>query len=115
MRIKRGTISHRKHKKLLRSVKGYRMTKRRLVKVAKEAQLHAGQYAYHGRKKRKGDFRRLWIIRISQRVKNDGISYSQFINKLKKAKILLDRKMLAYLIKDDEAAFQMIIDKVKKL
>lgn len=115
MRIKRGVISHRKHKKLLRSVKGYRMTKRRLVKVAKEAQLHAGQYAYHGRKKRKRDFRRLWITRISERLKNDGLSYSQFINKLKRAKILLDRKMLAYLIRDDETVFQTIIDKVKKI
>src|SRR3972149_9008380 len=108
MRVKRGTVSHAKHKKLLRSVKGYRMTKRRLVKVAKEAQLHAGAYAFAGRKKKKSQFRKLWITRISEYLKSQDLSYSQFINNLKKANILLDRKILSYLISNDEAALKSI-------
>jgi len=115
MRIKRGTVSHRKHKKLLRQVKGYRMTKRRLVKVAKEAQLHAGQYAYAGRRMRKSDFRRLWITRIAAATKQASIPYSKFIYKLKQAKITLDRKILADLVVNDGVAFQAIIDKVKNI
>lgn len=115
MRIKRGVTSHKKHKKLLRMVKGYRMTKHRLVKVAREAALHAGQYAYAGRKKRKTDFRRLWIIRISQAVRATGLSYSKFIAKLKKAKVELDRKILSDLIISDNQAFQAIIDKVRNV
>ena len=115
MRIKRGVTSHRKHKKLLRSVKGYRMTKSRLIKVAKEAQLHAGQYAYAGRKIKKSNIRRLWIIRISAAVKNYGLSYSQFIAKLKIANISLNRKILAHLIVNDENAFKAVIDKIKNV
>ena len=114
MRIKRGIISHKRHKKLLRSVKGYRMTKRRLVKVAKEAQLHAGAYAFAGRRKKKSQFRKLWITRISEYLKNQDLSYSQFINKLKKTNILLDRKILSFLISNDEAAFKSILDKINK-
>jgi len=112
MRIKRGVISHRKHKKLLESVKGFRMTKHRLVKVAKEAQLHAGAYAYAGRKIKKSDFRKLWITRISAAVKTHGLSYSNFIARLKKANIQIDRKILSNLIQSDPAAFQTIVDKV---
>lgn len=115
MRIKRGVVSHRKHKKLLHSVKGYRMTKRRLVKVAKEAQLHAGQYAYAGRHIRKSDFRKLWIVRISEAVKKYGISYSKFIANLKKANIALDRKVLSNLLNTDPETFKTIVDKVKNI
>lgn len=114
MRIKRGTVSRRKHKKILKLTKGYRMTRRRLIKVAKEASLHAGQYAYAGRKKRKSDFRRLWITRISHMVKKAGISYSKFIAKLKEAKIELDRKILADLVINDPQAFKAILDKVER-
>lgn len=115
MRIKRGVVSHRKHKKLLKSVAGYRMSRHRLVKVAKEASLHAGQYAYAGRHIKKSQFRRLWITRISQAVNIKGLSYSQFINKLKKANIALDRKVLAHLLLNDQAAFAAIVDKVKNI
>ena len=115
MRIKRGFVTHRKHKKLLRSVKGYRMTKHRLVKVAREAQLHAGQYAYAGRRKKKSNFRRLWISRISQAVKQAGISYSKFIFNLKKANIKLDRKIIANLLIDDLDTFKALIDKVRNI
>lgn len=115
MRVKRGIVSHRKHKKLLQSVKGYKMTKRRLVKVAKEASLHAGQYAYQGRKQRKSNFRRVWIHRISQAVKQNGLTYSQFIFKMKKAQITLDRKILANLLISDTSAFNQIVDKVRNI
>lgn len=115
MRIKRGTVSHRKHKKLLESTKGFRMTKHRLVRVAKEASLHAGQYAYQGRKQKKSNFRRLWINRISAAVRQNGLTYSQFIAKLKKAQIQLDRKILSNLITIDNKAFNQIVDKVKDI
>lgn len=115
MRIKRGVTSHKKHLKLLKSVKGFRMTKRRLVKVAKEAYLHAGMYAYAGRKNKKRDFRRLWILRISQALIPYNISYSKFIFKLKKTKIILDRKILSYLVSNDNNAFKAIVDKIAKI
>lgn len=113
-RVKRGVTSHKKHKKLLKLTKGYRDTKSKLVRTAKQAALHAGQYAYIGRKDRKGDFRQLWITRISEAVKKEGVSYSVFINYLKKAKIELDRKILADLVLNDPATFKTILDKVKK-
>jgi large subunit ribosomal protein L20 len=112
-RIKRGTVSRRKHNKLLDLTKGYRGTKSKLVKVAKEAALHAGQYAYHGRKLRKRDFRSLWIVRIAEAVKKEGINYSSFINKLHKANIALDRKILSSLVVEDPATFKQIVEKVK--
>lgn len=113
MRVKRGVTSHAKHKKIMRANKGYRMTKRRLIRVAKEAYLHAGEYAFAGRKNRKRDFRRLWITRISESVKQNDLSYSVFMNKLKSANIELDRKVLSDLILDHPEAFAAVIDKVK--
>ena len=112
-RIKRGTVSRRKHKKLLKLTKGYRGTKSKLVKVAREAELHARAYAYHGRKLRKRDFRSLWITRIGEAAKKEGISYSSFINKLKKAKIELDRKILNDLIISDPNTFKKVVESVK--
>lgn len=115
MRIKRGIASHKRHKKLLEAVKGYRMTKHRLVKVAKEASLHAGQYAYGGRRKRKSNFRKLWISRIAQAIKSYNMSYSNFIFKLKQANISLDRKILADFIVSDPDAFKAVVDKIKNI
>lgn len=112
-RVKRGTVSRRKHNKLLELTKGYRGTKSKLVKVAREANLHAGQYAYNGRKIRKQDFRTLWITRISEAVKKEDLSYSVFINKLQKANIALDRKTLSNLIVEDPAAFKKVVDAVR--
>lgn len=112
-RVKRGTVSRRKHNKLLSLTKGYRGTRSRLVKVAKESALHAGQYAFHGRKVRKQDFRTLWIIRIGEAVKKEDMSYSVFMNKLKKAKIDLDRKTLSNLIVEDPTTFKKIVDTVR--
>jgi large subunit ribosomal protein L20 len=82
--------------------------------MAHEASLHAGAYAYHGRKLRKRDFRTLWITRISEAVKQQDMSYSVFINKLKKSNIEIDRKILSSLVVDDPATFNHIVDSVKK-
>jgi large subunit ribosomal protein L20 len=113
MRVKRGVTSHAKHKKIFQSNKGYRMTKRRLIRVAKQAYLHAGEYAYAGRKNRKRDFRQMWITRISEAVKQNDLSYSTFINKLKTSNIEVDRKMLANLIVENPETFTAIVEKVK--
>lgn len=115
MRVKRGVTTHEKHKKVFRANKGYRMTKRRLIKVAKEAHLHAGEYAFAGRKNRKRDFRRLWISRISQAVRERGLSYNLFVHKLKAANILVDRKILANLVADNPEVFEAVLDKVKSV
>lgn len=112
-RVKRGVVSRRKHNKLLGLAKGYWGTKSRTVKQAHEAVLHANAYAYHGRKLRKRDFRSLWIVRISEAVKLEGISYSVFMNKLKKANIALDRKILSDLVVNDPTTFKHIVDKVR--
>lgn len=103
----------KKHKKILKLAKGYRGTKSRLFKVASEAVLHAGEYSFAGRKLRKRDFRRLWITRISAKLKEMGVSYSFFINGLKKKKIGLDRKILAALAIEDPKTFEKIVAKVK--
>ena len=114
MRIKMGVATHKKHKKLLESNKGFRGSKSKLYKVAHEARLHAGQYAFVGRKDRKNDFRRLWIVRIGEALDPMGISYSKFINGLKKANINLNRKVLADLIINNPDSFKQIVDKVKQ-
>lgn len=114
-RVKRGIVSRRKHKKLLAQTKGFRGTKGRLIRVSKEALLHAGQYAFHGRKLRKRDFRQLWITRIGEAVKQEGMSYSVFINKLKKANVELDRKILAEIITSDIETFKKIVDNVRNV
>lgn len=112
-RIKRGTVSKRKHNKLLDLTKGYRGTKSKLTKMTHEASLHAGAYAFHGRKLRKRNFRSLWIVRIGEAVKQQGISYSKFMNMLKKSKVLLDRKILSDLVVNDPKAFSKLVDSVK--
>lgn len=89
------------------------MTKRRLVKVAREASLHAGEYAFAGRKNKKRDIRRLWIVRISGGLSTLGLTYSRFISGLKKAKISLDRKILAELIATDFETFKKVVEKAK--
>lgn len=89
------------------------MTKHRLIRVATEASLHAGEYAFAGRRKKKGDYRKLWIIRINGALENLSLSYSQFMTKLKKAKIELDRKILAELVVSDFASFKKVVEKIK--
>lgn len=114
-RVKRGTISRKRRTKLLRFNKGFRGTKRRLRKLAKEARLHADAYSYHGRKLRKRDERAMWILRIGESAKKEGMSYSVFMNKLKKAKIDLDRKVLNDIITSDINAFKKILESVKNV
>lgn len=113
-RIKRGVTSHAKHKKVLKMTQGYRMTRNRLIKVAKESVLHAGEYAFAGRKLKKRDMRRLWISRINQSVQKMDLHYSQFIHALQKADIHLDRKMLAELVTNDPNVFKVVVDKAKE-
>lgn len=112
-RVKRGIISRKRHKKLLSQTKGYRGTKSKLVRVAREAKIHADAYSYHGRKLRKRDARSLWILRIGEAAKQQGMSYSVFMNKLKKSKIELDRKVLSDLIESDLESFKKIVESVK--
>jgi large subunit ribosomal protein L20 len=113
MRVKTGIVRHRKHKKILGLAKGYWMSRSKLYKKAKEAVLHAGAYAFHGRKLRKRDFRTLWIQRISAGLNGTGLSYSGFIHALKQAKIELDRKILAELATNHQKVFFKLVEKVK--
>lgn len=108
-RIKRGLASHAKHKKLLSLTRGYMMTRSRLVRKAKEAVLHAGQYAYAGRKDKKGVARREWILHINEALKLQGVKYSLFINRLKSTKINLDRKILSQLATEQPEIFKKIV------
>ena len=103
----------RRHKKVLAKARGFLQARRKRYKVAKEAVLHAGQYAYIGRKLRKRDLRSLWIIRLNAAVREHDLSYSQFIAGLKKAGISLDRKILSDLAITDPASFSQIVEKVK--
>jgi large subunit ribosomal protein L20 len=108
-RVKRGVVSRRKHNKLASLTKGYKGTKSRLVKAATEARLHAGAYAYHGRKVKKRDIRALWITRISEAAKKEGVSYSKLMNQLRKSNIEIDRKILSELILNDPESFSKLI------
>lgn len=115
MRVKRGLVSRRKHNKVLSLAKGYRGSRSKLLRTAKTAVLQAGQYAFQGRKNRKQDFRTLWITRISEAVKLQGMSYSVFINKLLKAQVKLDRKILSDLVVNDPEAFTTVVELAKKV
>ena len=105
--------SRARRKKIIKLAKGYRGSRHRLLKTAKQAIDHAGQYAYRDRKVRKRDFRRLWITRINAATRANGISYSRFILGLKKANIGINRKMLAEIAATDEARFTQLVDIVK--
>jgi large subunit ribosomal protein L20 len=117
MRVKTGFVRHRKHKKILESTSGYRMTRNRLFKVAHEALWHAGSYAYIGRKNRKRDFRTLWIARISAALDAVAmqLNYSRFIAALNHAKIMLNRKSLAELAVYDLDTFGEVVKLAKKV
>jgi len=114
MRIKTGPTRKKRHLKILKQTKGFRMTKGRLYKVSKEAALHAGQYAFIGRKRKKREIRKLWIQRINAALKPYELSYSRFINQLKKKKIVLDRKILADLAISDNQTFESLVKEAKK-
>ncbi len=112
-RVKRGVTAHARHKKVLDLAKGYRGRRSTVYRVAKEAVMRAGQYAYRDRRNRKRVFRALWITRINAAVREHGLTYSVFINGLMKAEIEIDRKVLSELAVNDKAAFGAIVEQVK--
>jgi len=112
-RVKRGVTARARHKKVLALAKGYRGRRKNVFRIAKQAVMKAGQYAYRDRRTRKRVFRRLWIARINAASRELGVSYSKFMAGLKKAQIDIDRKVLAELAVNDPAAFGSIVDKVK--
>jgi len=112
-RVKRGTVRRAGRKKLAKRTKGYFLGKSKLYKFMKEAADRAGRFAYRDRRRRKRDFRRLWIIRIGAAARLNGLTYSQLMHGLKKLEIALDRKMLADLAVRDAAGFAELAGKVK--
>ena len=112
-RVKRGVTAHARHKKVLALAKGFRGRRGNVFRVAKQAVMKAGQYAYRDRRAKKREFRRLWIARINAASRALGLTYSKFVAGLKKAKIDLDRKVLADLAVNDPAAFGSIVEKAK--
>lgn len=112
-RVKRGVIARRRHKKVLKQAKGYYGARSRVFRVAKQAVIKAGQYAYRDRRQRKRQFRALWIARINAEARVNGLSYSKFINGLKKSSIEIDRKVLADIAVHDKTAFAAIAEQAK--
>ncbi len=112
-RVKRGVTAHARHKKVLKKAKGYYGARRKVYRVAKQAVIKAGQYAYRDRRQRKRQFRALWIVRINAAAREHDLSYSRFMNGLKKAAIEIDRKVLADLAVHDKNAFAALADKAK--
>ena len=112
-RVKRGVTARARHKKILDQAKGYRGRRSKVYRVAKQAVMRAGQYAYRDRRNKKRDFRALWITRINAAARLHGMSYSVFMNGLKKASIELDRKVLADMAVMDKPAFAAIVAAVK--
>ncbi|MBP0047702.1 50S ribosomal protein L20 [Marinobacterium sp. AK62] len=112
-RVKRGVQARARHKKVLKQAKGYYGARSRVFRVAKQAVIKAGQYAYRDRRQRKRQFRALWIARINAAARINGLSYSRFIAGLKKADIEIDRKVLADLAVYEQAAFAAVVEKAK--
>ncbi|KKQ16828.1 MAG: 50S ribosomal protein L20 [Berkelbacteria bacterium GW2011_GWA1_36_9] len=112
-RVKRGTTVKAKHKKLLSHTKGFRHGRKNLVRMARQADTKAGQYAYRDRRNKKRDFRRLWIIQINAACKLNDIKYGIFINGLKTHKIELDRKVLSQIAQENPEEFKKLVEKVK--
>ncbi len=112
-RVKRGTVSRQRHKKILKLAKGFRGSRSKLFKVANQAVMKAGQYAYRDRRNKRRDLRRLWITRINAASRLNGLSYSRLISGLQKANILINRKFLAQLAVSNAEAFTQIAEKAK--
>lgn len=113
VRVKRGNVARKKRKKVLKRAKGFRGSLRRLYRASKQAVYHALKYATRDRRDRKGDFRALWNARINAAVRKHGLSYSRFIDSLKKHKIVLNRKMLSEIAISDKETFAKIVEMVK--
>ena len=107
------SIAQKRHRKIKKLTKGFGQARRRRIKAGKEAAMHAGQYAYIGRKDRKRDLRKLWIIRLNAAAREHGLSYNQLISGLKKKNIELDRKILSDIAISDPTTFSKIIDEIK--
>ena len=112
-RVKRGTTSHAKHKKVLKAVKGQWGRRKNTIRVARQAMEKAMQYAYRDRRNKKRDFKSLWIQRINAGVRAEGLTYSKFINGLNKSGIKIDRKILAEIAYDNPEAFKTIVKKAQ--
>ena len=112
-RVKRGVTARARHKKVIDQAKGYRGRRKNVYRIAKEAVMRAGQYAYRDRRNKKREFRALWITRINAGCREAGLTYSQFIAGLKKAGIDMDRKVLADLAVFEKAAFAGIVERAK--
>ena len=112
-RVKRGVEARARHKKVLKQAKGYYGARSRVFRVAKQAVIKAGQYAYRDRRQRKRQFRALWIARINAAARINGLSYSRLISGLKKANVEIDRKVLADLAVHQQAAFSAVVEKAK--
>ena len=112
-RVKRGVTARARHKKIIAMAKGYRGRRKNVYRIAKQAVMKAGQYAYRDRRQRKRQFRRLWIARINAAARMYGLSYSKFMNGLKRASIEVDRKVLADLAVFDINAFAQLAEKAK--
>lgn len=112
-RVKRGVTARARHKKVIARAKGFRGRRNNVFRIANEAVMRAGQYAYRDRRNKKRDFRSLWITRINAAVREHGMSYSVFMNCLKKAEIVVDRKVLADIAVMDKPAFLKIVEKAK--
>ena len=112
-RVKTALITRKKHKKILKRAKGYYGAKHYRFRMAKQAVMKSGQYAYVGRKDRKSNFRKLWIARINAAARQNGLTYSKLINGLKKANIVINREMLAEIAVTDPKAFAEIAKKIK--
>ncbi len=113
MRVKTGFTRRQHHKKVLKKAKGFWMTRHKRYKAAHEAVMHAGRYAFIGRRLRRRDMRQLWIVRLNAAIRPFGLSYSQFIKKLKNNKIELNRKMLSEIAIRDHQTFKTIVDSLK--
>ena len=108
-RVKGGTVTHRRHKKVLKLTKGHKATRHSLFRRAHESMLHALSYAYRHRRERKSDMRRLWIVRINAAARAEGVSYSQFMDGLKKANVGINRKALADMAVNDPSSFSKLL------
>lgn len=113
VRVKRGVTARARHKKVLKLAKGYWMTRHKQFKKAKEATLHAGQYAFDGRKMKKRDFRSLWITRLNAALQTVNIKYSTFIHSLKEKNVQLDRKVMADIATNHPKAFSAMVSQIK--
>ena len=113
-RVKRSVAGRKRRREVLKQAKGYYSSRGKHFKAAHEQVMHSGAYAYRDRRARKGDFRRLWIIRINAAARDNGLSYSRFISGLREAEVEIDRKMLAELAVNDPAAFEALAGVAKR-